>query len=116
MGIKRWAVDISGDWRSAVQVISEQEGYTTIAEPESQDPQLTPEHTHDDAEVRLVLEGTGYFITRVGETEEFINVTFAAGDLISMPGNVWHKLGSETGFKGVRFYHNKEKWNRRLRE
>ena len=38
------------------------------------------EHSHSGDEVRLVLAGSGYFETRVGETNRILTVNFSAGE------------------------------------
>ena len=116
VGIRRWKVNL-GQWKAEVEKIAADEGFTTIASAESPAPALSPEHKHSGDEVRLVLTGSGYFLTRVGETEDVFTSHFAQGEMISMPKGVWHKLGpGEASYTSVRFYHDKATWNKTLRE
>ena len=117
LGIKRWTVDVSTDsWIDAVRVISEGQGYTTIADPEKPEPEISPEHCHSGDEVRLILEGSAFFIVRVGESEEFVTIPFSAGEMISMPAGIWHRLGpGEGSYRSVRFFHDKATWGKTLR-
>ena len=116
LGIRRWKVNLS-DWMSEVQQISEVEGFTTIAAPESPEPELSKEHSHSADEVRLILSGSAYFIVRIGESEEFITVNHGEGELLSMPAGIWHKLGpGEGSYTSVRFFHDKSTWSKTMRE
>ena len=115
LGIKRWTVDLS-DWRNIVEEISLEEGFTAIAEPENPEPQLSPEHSHGGDEVRLLLEGSAVLVVRVGDSDDFITLTFSEGDMFSVPGGLWHQLGpGPDSYKSVRFFHDKGSWNKVLR-
>lgn len=111
IGIKRWKVDLSA-WELQVQQIAQEERFTTVASPEDPEPRLSPEHCHPGDEVRLLLRGNAYFVLRVGETDETIQLQIGAGDMISIPAGVWHRFGpvDEEGYQSVRFYHNKATW------
>jgi 1,2-dihydroxy-3-keto-5-methylthiopentene dioxygenase len=115
IGIKRWNINLN-DWENEVRAIAEQEGYTTIGDAEKPEPTLSPEHSHGGDEVRLLLEGSAYFISRIGESEEFVTSHFQAGEMISLPAGVWHKLGpGDNSYKSVRFYHDKATWSKTMR-
>lgn len=111
--IRRWKVDVD-EWETQVQQISKEEKFASIGVPEGPEKELSVEHSHNGDEVRLLLEGSAFFLVRVGETEEIVTVNVQAGDMISIPAGTWHRFGpkDEKSYKSVRFYHDKASWTK----
>ena len=68
------------------------------------------EHTHDDDEVRLFVEGAGAFYLRIGGR---VHIALCErGDFISVPANTthWFDMGTNPSFAAIRFFKVPEGW------
>ena len=52
------------------------------------------EHLHADDEIRLCLDGSGYFDIR-DENDNWIRVSVEKGDLITLPAGSYHRFSTD---------------------
>ena len=68
------------------------------------------EHTHDDAEIRFFVEGSGAFYLHIDK--QVLRLLCERGDLISVPAGVrhWFDIGKVPLFTAIRFFTSPDGW------
>ncbi|KAH9025920.1 1,2-dihydroxy-3-keto-5-methylthiopentene dioxygenase [Lactarius hengduanensis] len=63
------------------------------------------EHMHNDAEIRYILSGSGYWDIREYPTDQWIRVRVLPGDFIIIPAGIYHRftLDEHNQVKALRF-------------
>ena len=71
------------------------------------------EHTHSEDEVRIFVEGQGYFwFHKEGPEDEVFALLCERGDLISVPANIkhWFDLGEPPKVRAIRLFTDQAGW------
>ena len=71
------------------------------------------EHTHSEDEVRIFVEGQGYFwFHKEGPDDEVFALLCERGDLISVPANTkhWFDLGEPPKVRAIRLFTDQAGW------
>ena len=114
-----------GDYRSAIDDLKSTRGYVQEDEVHMHEAmpnfealcaKFSPEHLHDDDEVRFVLDGEGIFEIR-SAADRMMKVLVTAGDLIVVPAGRNHRfvLTASKTIRAMRLFKDPSGWVPRYR-
>lgn len=120
LGILRWT-GITGEEDETLKRVREERGYTyfdvcTISPDklpnyEEKIKSFFREHIHRDEEIRLCLEGSGYFDVR-DHDDKWIRIWVDAGEMIIVPEGIYHRFSCDEKdyIKAMRLFVGEPVW------
>lgn len=120
------AEQILAAYADEINRLKAQGGYVTadVIDVTSQTPGLDAmlakfnrEHTHDEDEVRFIIEGRGIFHIRP-KSGSVVAIEVEAGDLIRVPRDTWHwfNLCADRRIRAIRLFQDPAGWAPRYTE
>lgn len=126
-GILYWKIDVDNlSENETLEKIKKERGYNyedeiTVSREELPDFEekikgFFKEHLHVDEEIRLCMEGSGYFDFR-DRNDCWMRIAFEKGDLLILPAGVHHRftLDTKNYMKAKRYFSGEPVWTAHYR-
>ncbi|KDQ15106.1 hypothetical protein BOTBODRAFT_32084 [Botryobasidium botryosum FD-172 SS1] len=124
LGVQHVTIPTEEDWEAGINKLADERDYKSRDaldisraglgdEFEDKLRGFWTEHLHEEEEIRYVLEGSGYFDVREGNTtDKWIRIAVTAGDLLILPPGIYHRfsVGQEGKAHLVRLFKDKPFW------
>ncbi|XP_046350912.1 1,2-dihydroxy-3-keto-5-methylthiopentene dioxygenase-like [Haliotis rufescens] len=121
-GVEYYQMDADGYLEnSALKKLREDRGYSyedlieikkdTLPNYEVKIKAFFEEHLHSDEEIRLIIDGSGYFDVR-DKDDKWIRIECVKGDLLILPAGIYHRftLDTKNYIKAVRLFVGEPVW------
>ncbi|XP_022102774.1 1,2-dihydroxy-3-keto-5-methylthiopentene dioxygenase-like [Acanthaster planci] len=122
LGVFHWKVDADNlKEEGLLDKIKKERGYTyedviaisrdTLPNYDEKLKIFFKEHLHSDEEIRLALDGSGYFDVRNKE-DKWVRIQLEKGDLITLPAGIYHRftLDMKNYIKAMRLFVGEPVW------